>query len=86
MMGSMGYDLTSGPGLNFSKGERYFNLLCRKEKPLIIITGLAGGWAMYQLRSHQPLTLESHWAMIAHRARPRGNQVLVSATSSENFQ
>ena len=31
---------------------------------------------MCQLRSHQPLTLKSHYAMITHRARHRGSQML----------
>ena len=87
MMRGMGYDLASGPGLNSAKeGGRYFNPSFRKGRPLIIIIRLAGGWAMYQLRLHQPLILEGHQAIKTLQAGHRGSQMSVSATSSENFQ
>ena len=69
MIEKMGYDLTNGPGLNSAKEEEhYFDLLFRKGKPLIIINELAGGWAMCQLRSHQPLSLKGHYiiSLIRH--------------------
>ena len=87
MMDNIGYDLTSSLGLNFGKGsEHCFDPSFQKGKPLIIITELAGGWAMCQLQSCQPLNLKSHYTIITHLAHHRGNQTLVWATSSENFQ
>jgi len=49
MMENMGYDPTNGPGLNFGKGRRTLLLafVPKKEKPLIIIIELAGGWGLY---------------------------------------
>ena len=82
----MGYDLTNGPGLNFGKGRRHYSdLLYQKGKPLIIIIKLAGGWAMCQLESRQPLSLKSHYTIITRQEHHRGSQMSVLATSSENF-
>ena len=86
MMESMGYDLTNGLRLNFGKGRRtLLRSFVPKGKPLIIIIRLAGGWAMCQPQSHQPLTLKSHYAMITHRARHRGSQMLVSACFVKDY-
>jgi len=44
MMENMGYDLTSGHGLNFGKGRRtLLRSFVPKGKPLTIITELEGG-------------------------------------------
>ena len=87
MMKSMGYDLTSRPGLNFGKGRRtLLRSFVPKGKTLDYYHRTRRGLGYVSTPSHQPLTLESHWAMIAHRARPRGCQMLVSATSSEISQ
>jgi len=53
-MENMGYDLMKKSGLNFGKGELYFDLLFSEEKHLIIITEFGGGWAMCQLQFRQP--------------------------------
>ena len=58
-MENMGYDLTSGPGLNFNKGRRtLLDPSFQKEKPLIITIELAGGWAMCQLQSRQLISIQ----------------------------
>ena len=82
MMENMGYDLTNGPGLK----EHFFDLSFRKGRPLIIIIELAGGWAMCQLQFHRPLSRKSHYTIITRQAHHRESQMLMSATSSENFQ
>ena len=83
----MGYDLTNGPGLNFSKGRRtLLRSFVPKGKPLIITIELAGAWVMCQSQFRQPLSLKSYYTIITHLARHRENQMLVLATSSENFQ
>jgi len=86
MMKNMRYDLTSGPDLNFGKGKRtLLRSFIPKGKTLIIIIELAGGQAMYQIQSRQPLSLKGHYIIITRQARRHGNQMSVSATSSKNF-
>ena len=87
MMESIGYDLTNGPGLNFDKRRRaLLRSFVPKGKTLNYYHRTRRGWAMCQLQSHQPLSLKSHYPIITHQARHRGSRMLVSATSSENFQ
>ena len=87
MMENIGYDLTSGPGLNFSKGRRtLLDPSFQKEKPLIITIELAGGWAICQLQSHQPLSLKGHYTIITRLACHHWSQMSVWAISSKNFR
>ena len=68
MIENMGYDLTSGPDLNFRKRKRaLLRSFISKGKTLIIIIELAGDWAMCQLRSHRPLSRKSHYTIITRR-------------------
>jgi len=86
-MERMGYDLTNGPGLNFSIERRILlRSSFRKGRHRTITIKLAGVWAMCQLQFHQPPSLKSHYTIIIHLALYRGSRMLVSATSSENFQ
>jgi len=73
MMESMGYDLTNCPGLNFGKGRRtLLRSFVPKGKTPDYYHRIAGGWAMCQLRSHQSLSLKSHYTIITDRARHLG--------------
>jgi len=86
-MENMGYDLTSGLGLNFGKGM--WTLIWSfvpKGKALTINTELGGGWAKCQLQSSQPLSLKSHYIMTTNQARHHGSQMSVLSTSSKTFR
>ena len=87
MMENMGYDLTSGLGLNFGKGRRtLLRSFVPKGKAPDYYHRTRRGWAMCQLQSYQPLSLKSHYIMTTHQARHCGSQMSVSATSSKTFR
>ena len=87
MMENMGYDLTKGPGLNFGKGRRALpRSFVPKGKTPNYYHRLAGGWAVCQLQSHQPLSLKGHYIIITRQIDHRGSQMSVSTTSLKNFQ
>jgi len=87
MMENMGYDLISGPGLNFGKGRRtllrsfvpkgkapdYYHRTCR---------GL--GYVSTPIPSASES--EGHYSIITRQVHHHGRQMSVSATSSKNFQ
>ena len=86
MIEHIGYDLTSGLGLNFGKGRRILLLsFIPKGKAPDYYHQTRGGWAMCQLQSRQSLSLKSHYTIITCQARHHGSQMSVSAASSKNY-
>ena len=87
MMESMGYDLTNGPGLNFSKGRRtLLRSFMPKGKTSDYYHQTRRGLGYVSTPIPSASDSEESLCIITHRARHRGSQMLVSATSSENFQ
>ena len=68
MMENMGYDLTSGRGLNFGKGRILLRLFVPKGKAPDYYHRTRRGWAMCQLQSRWPLSLKTHYITTTRQA------------------
>jgi len=87
MKKNMGYDLISGPGLNFGKGKRILlRSFVLKGKAPDYYHRTRRGLGYVSIQFCQPLSLKSLYIITTRQAHHRGSQMSVLATSSKTFR